>query len=105
MLQKHAPDLKSNTSVGLALEARQCYGNLCSLNGAHFWCRKCDDQEKVGFGFAFPQAAVQELANNHTMLVFQVQGLPRPSSLPSALRLHAAVLARLSSALGFHYRI
>ena len=47
----------------------------------------------------------QELANYHTLLVFQVQGLPRPSSLPSALRLHAAVLACLSSTAGFHYCI
>lgn len=46
-----------------------------------------------------------ELTNCSTPLVFQVQGLPRPSSLPGALWLHAAVLACPSSTAGFHYCI
>lgn len=55
------------------------------------------------FWFCLGRGSSAELANYPIVLVFQVQGLPRPSSLPRALWLHIAVLARLSSTLGFHY--
>lgn len=85
--------------------SKPCCNNLYGLNWDHFGAENAMTEGSGGLVLPSSQAAGQDLANYRTLLLFQVQGLPRPSSLPSALRLHAAVLACLSSAVGFHYCI